>query len=72
MYDTLLQKEDDLNIYIKKFIKIFNKNRFKVETNTTFDIIYFVNSSSINTRRLSNIISELKKENEKSAETKKK
>ena len=52
MYDTLLQKEDDLNIYIKKFIEIFNKNSFKVGINTTFDVIYFVNPSSFNTRRL--------------------
>ena len=69
MYDTLLQKEDDLKQYINKFKEIFEKNRFKVEINTIFDVIYFVNPSSINTRRLSNIISELKEENEKSAAT---
>ena len=69
MYDTLLQKEDDLKQYINKFKEIFNRNRFKVEINTIFDVIYFVNPSSINTRRLSNIISELKEENKKSAAT---
>ena len=67
MYDTLLQKEDDLKKYINKFREIFQKNRFKVEINTTFDVIYFVNPSSINTKRLSKIISELKEVNEKSA-----
>ena len=69
MYDTLLQKEDDLKQYINKFKEIFERNRFKVEINTIFDVIYFVNPSSINTRRLSNIISELKEENKKSAAT---
>jgi len=69
MYDSLLQKEDDLKHYISNFKKIFELNRFKVGINTTFDVIYFVNPSSINTRRLSSIISELKEENKKSAAT---
>ena len=65
MYDSLLQKEDDLKHYVSNFKKNFEINRFKVGINTTFDVIYFVNPSSINTRRLSNIISEFKEENRK-------
>ena len=72
MYDSLLQKNEDFKYYVDNFKKIFETNRFKVGINTTFDVIYFVNPSSINTRRLSEIISELKEENKKSAETIKK
>ena len=65
MYDSLLQKDEDLKHCVDNFKQIFEINRFKVGINTTFDVIYFVNPSSINTRRLSNIISELKEENKK-------
>ena len=65
MYDSLLQKNEDFKYYVDNFKKIFETNRCKVGINSTFDVIYFVNPSSINTRRLSNIISEFKEENRK-------
>jgi len=65
MYDTMLQKEDDIQKYIKEFINIFKFNIFEVRINTIFDVVYFVNPASINIRKLSDVIFKLKEENKK-------
>ena len=68
LYDSLLQTDDEMILYKKKLNNIFKNLAIKIEINTTFDIIFFVNPSSINIRKLTNTFIKLKKENQSKIE----
>lgn len=71
LYDSLLQKTDEMFNFVEEFKNIFveissyhSKYYVSVDKKTIFDIIYFVNPASINMRKISNLVVNIKKENE--------
>lgn len=62
-YDSLLQPSDDIKIFEEEFKKIFKNLKIQLKISTSFDVVYFVNPASINMRKLSNIVIELKEQN---------
>ena len=60
LYDSLLQKAQDMNDFIMIFNNIFIEKTIKVGLATIFEVIYFVNPSSINMRDISQKVDELK------------
>ena len=64
-YDSLLQPSDDIKTFEEEFKKILKNVKIKENISTSFDVVYFVNPASINMRKLSNIVIELKEENKK-------
>ena len=63
LYDSLLPKSEDMLNFQIIIRNIMGSLKEKIEIKTIFDIIYFVNPASINMRKISNIVYELKKEN---------
>ena len=66
LYDSLLPNNKDMLDFQKIILKIMNEIGGRIEIKTIFDIIYFVNPASINMRKFSKMVNELKKENEES------
>ena len=64
LYDSFLQSNDDIQLFKNEFNLIFENLKIKIQINTTFDVIYFVNPSSINIRNLTNTFIKLKKDNQ--------
>ena len=63
LYDSLLQPTDDIEEIIFEFQKILKEFKLFGLKDYIFDIIYFVNSASINMRKLSNIVVNVMKKN---------
>ena len=63
LYDSLLPNDKDMLEFQKQIGNIMNQIKEEIEIKTIFDIIYFVNPASINMRKFSNMVKELKKEN---------
>ena len=66
LYDSLMPKDEDLKNFKMELQKIFQKLEIKVKKRTIFDIIYFVNPASLNVKKLSDIVHDLKNQNEES------
>ena len=62
LYDSLLQKQEDIRNFSNIFLQCLNNPRIKVNIKTVFEVIYFVNPSSINMRELSKTVASLKNE----------
>ena len=65
LYDSVLQPTDDIEEIIFEFHKILKELKLFGLKNYIFDIVYFVNSASINMRKLSNIVINLREKNTK-------
>lgn len=63
LYDSFLQASNDMEILKNTLSEIFESITIEVDVKTTFDIVYFVNPASFNSRKLSNIVIKLKREN---------
>ena len=66
LYDSLLPNNKDMLDFQTIIGNIMSEIEVKIEIKTIFDIIYFVNPASINMRKFSKMVNELKKENEES------
>ena len=64
LYDSLLQTNEEIILYKQKLDNIFRNLSIKIERNTTFDVIFFVNPASLNMRNLTNTFIKLKQENQ--------
>ena len=64
LYDSLLQTNEEIILYKQKLDNIFRNLSIKIEINTTFDVIFFVNPASLNMRNLTNTFIKLKQENQ--------
>ena len=63
LYDSFLQTSNDMEQFTKILCKIFNSLTITIDIRTTFDIVYFANPASFNSRKLSDIVIKLKNEN---------
>ena len=66
LYDSFLQSNDDMENFKDILYNIFETLKIEINIETSFNIIYFVNPPCIYTRKLSDIVIKLKKENEDS------
>ena len=64
LYDSFLQTSNDMEQFTKLLCEIFNSLKITIDIRTTFDIVYFANPASFNSRKLSDIVIKLKNENE--------